>query len=71
MLYYDERSVSRIYEMSLVNGIWKMWRDAPGFSQRMTGTIDDDRSTIAVHWEKSDNGSDWEPDLDVTYTKVR
>jgi hypothetical protein len=71
ILYFDERGVSRIYEMSLMNGIWKMWRNAPGFSQRMTGTVIDDRSTIMIHWEKSSDGSIWEPDLDLTYTKVR
>jgi hypothetical protein len=30
-----------------------------------------DRSTITIHWEKSSDGSIWEPDLDLTYTKVR
>jgi hypothetical protein len=37
MLYSDERGVARIYQMSLEGGVWKMWREAPGFSQRMTG----------------------------------
>ena len=71
VLYFDERGVSRIYEMGLVNGIWTMWRNSSGFSQRMTGTIDDDQRTITVHWEKSIDGSHWEQDLDLTYTKVR
>ena len=71
MLYFDERGVSRIYGLSLEDGAWKMWRSAPGFSQRMTGTISDDRSTIIIHGEKSSDGSNWEPDLDLTYTRVR
>src|SRR5512137_2244976 len=37
VLYFDSRQVSRVYEMSFSDGIWKMWRDAPGFSQRFQG----------------------------------
>src|SRR5688500_2872191 len=35
MLYTDERGVARIYQMSLEDGVWKQWRDTPGFAQRM------------------------------------
>ena len=69
MLYSDVRGVSRIYQMSLTDGIWKMWRDAPGFSQRMTGQISDDRNTIVVHGELSRDDSKWEQDLNITYTR--
>jgi hypothetical protein len=27
MLYYDARSVSRVYEMSFSQGVWKMWKE--------------------------------------------
>src|SRR5215469_1978022 len=37
VLYYDVRSVSRLYEMSFAEGVWKLWRDAPGFRQRYAG----------------------------------
>jgi hypothetical protein len=70
MGYYDERGVSRIYEMAVEGNIWRMWRDAPGFMQRMTGEISDDRNTITVHGELSKDGSNWEQDLDLTYTRV-
>ena len=46
MLYTDERGVARIYQMRIVGGVWKQWRDAPGFSQRMTGTFSNDNNTI-------------------------
>jgi hypothetical protein len=69
MLYTDERGVARIYQMSLVDGVWKMWRDAPEFSQRMTGTFSDDGNTITWLGELSRDGSTWEPDLSVTYTR--
>jgi hypothetical protein len=70
MLYFDERGVSRIYEMSLDSSLWKLWRNATGFSQRFTGTFSDDRNTIIGCWEKSTDGSNWENDLEVTYTRA-
>jgi hypothetical protein len=69
MLYSDERGVARIYQLSLEGSVWKMWRDSPGFSQRMTGTVSSDGNTITVYGEVSRDGSTWEPDLDVTYTR--
>ncbi len=71
MLYSDERGVARIYQTSLADGVWKMWRESPGFSQRTTGTFSDNANTIAVHGELSRDGSNWEQDLDVRYTRVR
>ena len=70
MLYADERGVARIYQMSLEGGVWKMWRDSQAFSQRMTGTFSADGNTILVHGELSRDGSHWEQDLDVTYTRT-
>lgn len=69
MLYSDKRGVARIYHMSLEDGVWKMWRDTPDFSQRMTGTFSKDGNTIVCHGELSHDGSTWEGDLDVTYTR--
>ncbi len=68
-LYSDERGVARIYQMSLEGDTWKIWRDSPGFSQRMTGTISSDGTTITCHGELLRDGSHWEQDLDVTYTR--
>ena len=70
MLQVDSRSISRIYQMSLRDGVWKLWRDAPGFAQRFTGTFSGDGRTIRGRWEKSSDGSQWELDFDLTYTKV-
>ena len=71
VLYYDNRKVSRVYEMSFSDGTWKMWRNSPDFSQRFEGKVRDDGNTITAHWEKSTNGSSWEHDFDVTYTKIK
>ncbi len=37
-LYSDERGVCRVYEMSIGNGEWKLWRQGEPFSQRFTAT---------------------------------
>lgn len=68
--YFDTRGVARVYEMSLSGGVWKLWRDSPGFSQRFTGTFSDDGRAIEGAWEKSEDGSTWEHDFDFVYTKV-
>jgi hypothetical protein len=70
VLYFDSRDVSRVYQMSLVDGVWKMWREAPGFWQRFTGRFSDDGNTIMASWEKSGDGSNWKHDFDLTYSKV-
>jgi hypothetical protein len=67
--YFDSRGVARIYQMSLKDGIWKTWRDAPGFSQRFTGTFSDDDKTIKVVGELSRDGVTWEHDFEQLYTK--
>jgi hypothetical protein len=72
VLYFDARKVSRIYQMSLSDGIWKMWREAPGFWQRFEGKLSGDGNTITAHWDKStDDGATWEHDFDITYSRVK
>ena len=70
MLTFDERGVSRKYEVTLRDNLWKWWRNAPGFSQRYTGTIVDGGNTIIGKGELSRDGSSWERDLDLTYKRV-
>ncbi|HEX2466857.1 MAG TPA: hypothetical protein VHJ54_01500 [Solirubrobacterales bacterium] len=73
--YFDSRGVARVYGMSLVGGVWKLWRDRPdlsplNFSQRFAGTFSDDGKTIAGSWEICHDGETWEHDFDLTYTKA-
>ena len=69
MLYFDERDVSRKYEASFRDNVLRTWRNAPGFSQRMTLTISADGRTIAGSGEFSRDDAPWEPDLALTYTR--
>ena len=70
MLYFDERGISRRYEVSLRDDVWKWWRNAPGFSQRFAGAIAADGRTIVGRGELSRDGTSWEPDLQLTYTRA-
>ena len=73
--YFDSRGIARVYAMSLEDGVWTLWRDAPDFSplefaQRYTGTFSDDGTTIVGRWEIAHDGSTWEHDFDLTYVRV-
>lgn len=71
VFYYDDRKVSRIYEMSFTDNLWKLWRRSPNFSQRFEGKISKDSYKILAKWEKSEDGQKWEHDFDVTYTRMK
>jgi hypothetical protein len=70
MHYFDSRGVHRVYGLSLSEGVLKMWRDAPGFSQRFTGTFGDGGDTIAGLWQLSRDDSTWDDDLEITYRRT-
>jgi hypothetical protein len=70
MLIFDERGVSRKYEVTLENNVWKWWRNAPGFLQRYEGIIGDEGNSIVGKGELSKDGLSWEKDLDLTYKRA-
>jgi len=43
VLYADTRGVSRVYRMSFAEGLWKLWRNSPNFSQRFEGHVNSDK----------------------------
>lgn len=69
--YYDSRGVARIYQMSLADGVWKLWREAPGFWQRYTGQVSEDGTTITGAWEGSADGQEWKHDFDLSYIRAQ
>ena len=71
VFYYDDRTVSRIYEMSFSDNVWKLWRHSPDFSQRFEGNISEDGNKILAEWQKSNDGQKWEHDFDVAYTRLK
>jgi hypothetical protein len=73
--YFDSRGVARVYAMSFRDGVWGLLRDSPDLSpldflQRFTGAFSGDGSTIRGRWESSWDGTSWERDFDLTYTKI-
>jgi hypothetical protein len=70
-LYSDDRNVSRVYEMSMGDGEWKLWRDGEPFSQRFAGRISEDGNRIEARWEAAKDGTNWETDFDLVFTRIR
>jgi len=69
-LYSDERGVCRVYEMSIGNGEWRLWREGEPFAQRFTAAISDDGNMITGRWEAAENGADYTTDFDVVLRRV-
>jgi hypothetical protein len=73
--YFDSRGVARLYEMGFGDGVWRLSRTAADFSplefaQRYTGAISDDGRVIRGAWELSTDGSKWEHDFELIYSKI-
>jgi hypothetical protein len=68
---FDSRGVARVYTMSLRDGVWTLERraEAPDFCQRFEATVG--AEAIAGRWETSADGTTWQPDFGLTYTRVR
>lgn len=72
--YFDSRGVTRLYEMSFDNGVWKLWRTEPDFSpldffQRFSGEVDKTGNVIESSWEHSADGVHWEHDFKLVYRR--
>jgi hypothetical protein len=67
-LYFDERGISRMYDVAITDNQIKWWRDDDHFSQRFTMTIEKDRLTTSG--EMSRDGGEWEKDLSLIYEKL-
>jgi hypothetical protein len=69
-LYSDERGVCRVYEMSIGDGEWKLWRAGEPFSQRFNATFSGDGDTITGRWEIAEDGTNYNTDFDLIYRRV-
>lgn len=69
-LYSDDRGVCRVYEMSITDHEWKLWRDGEPFPQRFTATISSDGRTITGQWEKAEDGTNFTVDFELIYRRV-
>jgi hypothetical protein len=71
MLYFDDRKVSRKYNVSIKDNVIAWWRDAPNFSQRYSWTLADNGNTMVGKGELNKDGKTWEPDLNLTYKRKK
>jgi hypothetical protein len=71
MIYFDERGVSRIYEIEFSDNTLKMQRNFPGFSQRFTGIVKDNGNIIEGVWELCEDDINWKKDLEIAYSKIK
>lgn len=74
--YFDSRGVIRLYGRTFRDSVWTLTRESPDFSpldfaQRFTATLCDDGDTIRGTWDKSNDGSTWQKDFDLTYRRVK
>src|SRR6185503_10446396 len=51
MHYFDSRGVFRAYQVSIDDTVWRIWRNASGFSQRFSGAVAPDGNTVTGQWE--------------------
>jgi hypothetical protein len=71
MHYFDSRGVFRAFDVSTAGGSWQISRNAPGFSQRFTGTFADGGDTIRGIWQLCEDDVKWSDDLQITYRRRR
>ena len=65
--HFDSRGVRRTYRTSIEDGVLRMWRDQPGFDQRITATIAHDAFEALV--ELAEVPGEWKEDMRVTYRR--
>ena len=66
--YFDSRGVFRVYTTKMAGGVWKFWRDEPGFLQRATGRFRDGGRVLEIRTELNEYGT-WKADLEMTYRR--
>lgn len=71
MLYFDERGVSRKYDVTVDGNVITWWRDDPHLSQRFTVTITEGADELIAQGRMSKEGGAWEDDLRIVYSRRR
>jgi hypothetical protein len=69
MLTFDAREISRKYDISVGDNMWRWSRSAPEFAQRFLATLSSDGNSMVGKGELSRDNIHWERDLDVAYTR--
>ena len=70
MLYFDERGVSRKYDVAVEGNTFTWSRDDPKLSQTNTITVQSGGKRMVGKGRMSQAGGAWEDDLSLTYERV-
>jgi hypothetical protein len=71
MSYFDERGISRRYEVEAGERTVTWRRDNAKFSQTMTIAADAGGDRLHANGRMARDGGDWEDDLALTYVRMR
>ena len=69
-LYSDDRGVCRVYEMSIGDGEWKLWREGEPFPQRFTGRFEDDGTRSSAAGRRPRTARTTRTDFDLIYRRA-
>ena len=67
MEYFDSRGVRRTYDTSFKDGVLRIWRDAPGFDQRLVVKVETDG--FEGVYQLAETPGEWRDDLKVVYRR--
>lgn len=70
MLHFDQRGTSRKFDVTIKNNKITWVRDDPNFSQHYILTVEDNGKKLVNKGKMSQNGGQWEKDLELTYTRI-
>jgi hypothetical protein len=70
LVYFDERGISRKYDVTLTGDRLVWSRDEAGFAQRNTIVIEPGGARMTAAGEMSRDGGEWEGDLALTYDRA-
>src|SRR5262245_17514921 len=71
MQYFDSRGIHRLYRIEFDGRELRIWRDAPGFAQRLTAKLNADSTTLEGVWELNENDLGFRDDLAIRYRRSR
>jgi hypothetical protein len=70
MQYFDSRGVHRIYRVVFDGKELELWRDDPGFAQRIVMKLSADGARFGGVWQLNQNGQGFRDDAAITYRRL-
>jgi hypothetical protein len=69
MQYFDSRGIHRLYGIDFDGKVLRIWRDAPGFAQRLIAKLSDDGRTLKGVSQLNRDDQGFRDDLSITYRR--